>query len=369
MPRLRLYDKRKRNDYNFFDNIIKEQFFVGGTAVFIHKYVGIIDQGENDDVTQKIENQNPTNIQDVLFLENRDRKYDENIYELSGIYTISDADFDLRQFGLFLQNDTLFISFHYNDMIDKIGRKLISGDVIELPHLRDDALLDEEDDGLSTNPAINKFYKVEDASRSSEGFSPTWYYHIWRIKVSPLTDSQEYNDILGREVNDDGTLGDYIGNSNNSDTLRDIISNYKDEIGISDAISQEANRQVPERNFETAHFYVVPGDELGKQYPWIFAGDGEPPNGAEPVSSGTFFPEQSNDGDYFLRTDYEPNILYRKEKNIWKRIEIDYRKKWSAASRILETFINNTNKTKLDSCEEFDERTALSKAIKPKSDF
>ena len=48
----------------------------------------------------------------------------------------------------------------------------MAGDVIELPHLRDDLLLDERKD------AINRFYVVTDASRPSEGFDPNWWPHI-----------------------------------------------------------------------------------------------------------------------------------------------------------------------------------------------
>ena len=65
------------------------------------------------------------------------------------------------------------------------------GDVLELPHLRDDLLLNHD------RNAINKFYVVQDANRGSEGYSQTWYSHIWRVKVTPLTDTQEYADILG----------------------------------------------------------------------------------------------------------------------------------------------------------------------------
>ena len=57
-------------------------------------------------------NQSEQNIQDLLFLENRDRKYDPDIYVMRGVYNISDIDFNLSQFGLFLQNDTIFITFH-----------------------------------------------------------------------------------------------------------------------------------------------------------------------------------------------------------------------------------------------------------------
>ena len=67
----------------------------------------------------------------------------QSVYQLRGIYNVQDIDFDLTQFGLFLANDTLFINFHMNDMIDTLGRKLMSGDVLELPHLKDFHPLDE----------------------------------------------------------------------------------------------------------------------------------------------------------------------------------------------------------------------------------
>ena len=43
MPRLSLYRSEKSHDYRFFDRIIKEQFYVGGTDLYIHKYLGITD--------------------------------------------------------------------------------------------------------------------------------------------------------------------------------------------------------------------------------------------------------------------------------------------------------------------------------------
>ena len=44
-----------------------------------------------------------------------------------------------------------------NDMVDKIGRKLMSGDVIELPHLRDDLLLDDSMIGMNIEIAKKKY--------------------------------------------------------------------------------------------------------------------------------------------------------------------------------------------------------------------
>jgi len=43
-------------------------------------------------------------------------------------YNVQNLDFDLSQFGLFLNNDIIFITVHYNDMIEQFGRKLIISD-------------------------------------------------------------------------------------------------------------------------------------------------------------------------------------------------------------------------------------------------
>jgi hypothetical protein len=91
-------------------------------------------QGNTPSTPEYTGGDNPFNIQDLLFLENRDRKYDPDVYVLRGVYNLSDIDFNLSQFGLFLQNDTIFMTFHITDTVEKLGRKIIAGDVIELPH-------------------------------------------------------------------------------------------------------------------------------------------------------------------------------------------------------------------------------------------
>ena len=48
-------------------------------------------------------------------------------------------------------------------------------------------------------------------------------------------------------------------------------------------------------------------------------GDGTAPNGL-PVGSGITFPANPSNGDYFLRTDYLPNLLYRFDGNLWIRV-------------------------------------------------
>ena len=120
MPRLSIFKPEKGNDYKFFDRNIKEMFTVGGTDLHFHKYLGPYDQGEtNKDGAASPtlpqysgDSLNERTIQDLLFLENRDRKYDPDVYHTRVIYNVGDIDFDLSQFGLFLQNDTLFLTVH-----------------------------------------------------------------------------------------------------------------------------------------------------------------------------------------------------------------------------------------------------------------
>ena len=289
MPKLSLYRPNKQNDYRFFDRTISEELRVGGTDLYIHKYLGPTNQGPSIDYTQpEYDSLNPTNIQDLLFLENRDRTYDPNIYRLRGHYNVQNLDFDLSQFGLFLNNDIIFINVHYNDMIDIVGRKLMVGDVLELPHLLDYNPLKE------TIPvALKRFYSITDANFSSEGFSQTWYPHMWRIKCEPLVDSEEFSQILAEPINQDNYLGlwdkdktyppGYVitfGDKNyvskievpvgimppnptyweldTASNLKDILATYNKNIAINNAALEEAKRLVPKSGYDNNNLYIVP---------------------------------------------------------------------------------------------------------------
>ena len=289
MPRLSLWRPNKTNDYNFFDRTISEQFTVGATDLYIHKYLGPTNQGPSIDATQpEYDVLAPTNIQDLLFLENRDRTYDTSVYRLRGHYNVQNLDFDLSQFGLFLNNDIIFITVHYNDMIDIVGRKLMVGDVIELPHLLDYNPLNE-----TIPTALKRFMQITDANYASEGFSQTWFPHLWRIKCEPMVDSEEFSQILSEPINQDNYLGIWdkdktypagyvitFGDKNykaltdvpvgimppNTDyweldtasNLKDILATYNKNIAINDAALQEAERLLPKSGYDTSNLYVVP---------------------------------------------------------------------------------------------------------------
>ena len=386
MPRLSIYKPEKGNDYKFFDRTINEMFQVGGTDLFFHKYLGPYDQGDdNKDGPSSPtlpqysgDSLNERTIQDLLFLENRDRRYSADIYTIRGIYNVQDIDFNLSQFGMFLQNDTIFLTVHLNDAVERLGRKPMSGDVIEFPHMKDDFSLDE-----SIPIALKRYYVVEDVNRAAEGFSQTWWPHLLRLKLKTLVDSQEYRDILG-DATTTGSLANYM-------------STYNKEKQINDAVVNQAEEDAPKSGFNYKQYYVAPIDERGNirtdnvntterissdkpinatidspassHYGFYYDGDGIAPNGY-PAGFGTSFPNSYNKGDYFLRTDYLPNRLFRFDGTRWVKIEdairltttnTDTRANWKTS------FVNTSGTTTINGLT-VEQRQSLSDALKPKAD-
>lgn len=386
MPKLSLWRANKSNDYKMIDRLVGEMYTVGGTDVLVHKYIGTAQSDTTQDPTQPAYiNQSEKNIQDLLFLENRDRKYDTSVYQLRGHYQVPDQTFDLSQFGLFLSAGTLFMTFHLNDMIATIGRKLMNGDVLELLHLKDYTPLDD-----ATPVALKRYYVVSDATRATEGYSPTWWPHIWRVKLNPLTDSQEYKDILNK-----------ISAENGGNSLADLISTYKKYSDINDSIIDKAEQDVPLSGYDTSNIYIkavrsdggpgiptpetlVPIDSLpadadlsnftpttpDAKIKGYLSGDGKAPNG-HPMGMGIAFPATPVLGDYFLRLDFLPNRLFRYDGTRWSKIEDAVRADLTpgATNTTLRSgFINNTNTFQDSNGVEQPERQNLADVFRPRSD-
>ncbi len=399
MPRLSLYRPERGADYKFIDRQVSEMFQVGGTDVYLHKYLGPktdAETGRNPaDATADqpiIDTQSVTNIQDLLFLENRDRKYDPEIYRIRGLYNVQNIDFNLSQFGLFIDNDTLFMTVHINDFIKYIGRKPISGDVLELPHLRDDFALGDFD------VALPRYYVIEDVGRASEGFSATWYPHLYRLKLKKITDNQQFADIMNKPATDANGDPDPSGL-----TLKDLLSTFNKEIEINDQVIAQAEADAPLSGFETRQFYTLAVDPTtGKPvlvtadqasvdassmsanvnasaqnavpvragYTGYLLGDGYPPNGYA-FGFGSQFPDAPATDDFFLRNDFFPNRLFRFNGTAWAKVEDAVRMNMTNndTRQTQKTgFINNMNTNTIGG-EVIEERQSLSKALKPKADL
>ena len=409
MPRLSLYRPEKGNDFKFIDRAISQQFQIGGTDIFVHKYLGPVAPTAGNATPTTPTNVTPISelgIQDVLLMENRDRNYDPDIYSMRGIYTMQDIDFNLTQFGFFLQNDNIMITFHLKDCIDKLGRKLMSGDVVELPHLKDEYALDD------SSVALKRFYVITDVARAATGYSQTWYPHLLRAKCQPIVDSQEFAQIFDQNAG----AGDY-SNSTSTNTLRDLLSTYNQSLQVNNAVLAQAELDAPLSGFDTKNLFVIPQKSDGTVdredasmtdvdvsteyldasvvlksptediYSVYLSDDGIPPNGA-PYTHGIQFPVNPVQGQFHLRTDFLPNRLFRYDGASWVKYEDNIRMTLSNSydpatagnqdtsqiqdlTRTRKTlksgFINNDS-TATIAGKVIRQRQSLSKALKPQAD-
>jgi hypothetical protein len=408
-------------------------YTVGGMDVYVHKFLGPQTGGEdsafsgNFDATQPIYDElSPMNIQDLLLLENRDRIYAPDVYIMRGVYNHQDIDFDLTQFGLFLNNDTLFITFHFNDMIDTFGRKLMTGDVLELPNIKDFYPLNP-----NLPRGLPRYYVVQDADFATEGMSQTWLPHTWRVKATPMTDAQEYNTITnkpfvaeyiwdpgdfyptgsvvnsgdvyyqairnvpaGSEITDTTFWREYTPN-----TISDVQGTRTKDTELNDAILTQADAEVPLSGYDIDKFYIVPtqdgqpanpdslsadqtvtvdGSQGGesvtpKDLGYVMGylvGDGMAPNGL-PVTPGVSFPLNPVSGDYCLRLDYKPNRLFRFDGARWIKIEDKVRTDLNNGplnKTLRSGFVNNTDTVQTTDLGRIPSRQSLSEILKPRAD-
>ena len=434
MPRLSLFRPNRTRDYQFLDRTISEMYTVGGLDIYVHKYKGPQAGGNDSALSGNFDATQPTyetvdvlNIQDLLLLENRDRVYDPDVYVMRGVYNTQDVDFDLTQFGLFLNNDTIFMTFHYNDMIDAFGRKLMNGDVIEIPNLKDYHPLNQ-----NIPRALPRYYVIQDADFASEGFSVTWLPHLWRVKCTPMKDQQEFNQITNKlfvaeNIWDPGNFyptgsivnyGDtyYQAQSNvpadtaitnttfwqeyTPSTISDVQGTREKDYEINDAILAQADAEVPLSGYDNTTFYIeattptggpanptsLTADEsltvdgtqggmsttpTGEGYAsGYLTGGGTAPNGL-PVTPAVNFPPNPVAGAYVLRLDYKPNRLFRYDGARWVKVDDKVRTNLNngPTNKTLRSgFVNNTATVNTKDLGNIPSRQSLSEILRPRAD-
>ena len=378
MSRISLWSPNKGNDFNFTDRVVGENFRIAGDGILVHEYIGPTTDANGSTETTL------TTIQDVLFLANNNRKYNPNVIEMKGHHVPTDTNYDLSQFGIFLSSDVIRVQFHYNDMIDLLGRKLIAGDVLEFPSMVDIPIFDNA-------VGINRYYVVQDALWGAAGYGQTWFPHIWLVRAKLMNASVEFTEILDQAATGQtqGGLGQGIG------IMPDGFSDTADEngnpgtganhnitsslnlfcqiIGITDANVVEAqnNAFFDPKFFESNNLwiYLDPDTNFPIIGSYYFAGSGTPPDGGPLIGAGISFPTGMQNGEYFLRIDYFPERLYQKQDRIYKLIQEDILKTWTATNRILDTFIDNNNITTLSDGTTMPEKQAVSQIGKQRVDL
>ena len=296
----RMWKKGRYDDYNFIDNAIAEQYNIGGVDMWLYTYQGPKGNEGSTDITlpdYSIVNGTLSSMGDYVYGETTQRSYNVQAITLPVVYQVQEATPDLKIPGLFFNFDTMDITLHYNTMMQRVGRKIVPGDVIELPNLRDFDVLDRD-------VGVNKFYVVQDAFRTSEGYSVTWQHHIFKIRVKPLTDSPEFSDITDPGNNN---FPDNPKDPNNGNGNGTGISTGSTELDIMNRIIQQADSEVPYIHWTNEHIYDDLSDinELSRY-----------------IISGYDFPANPSKNMFFIKQTLP--VLYENDNGNWSVVDTEY---------------------------------------------
>jgi hypothetical protein len=194
-----------------------------------------------------------------------------------------------------------------------------------------------------------------------------------------------------------------------------LLTNYQQSIDINNQVIAQAEADAPLSGYETKSYFVIPTRDSGlvdiadasntlddasiddrhaldasiilnspnrDLYVGYLTGDSKPPVNAAKYSFGIEFPANPETGEFFLRSDYLPNRLFRHDGKHWVAYENnvrmtlnnfgaeDLKGQWAnntTRQTLKGGFINNTT-TATIAGNVVQERQALSKALRAKAD-
>lgn len=289
------------------------------------------------------------NIQDKIFLENRDRDYDQDATQMKGFYQLLSPQTELTRFGIEIPSATYNIKVNFNATVAALGRPLVIGDIVELP---------SETQYTPDLRAIKRYLEITDVTWDADSYTPTWQPLMLMVTAQPALASQETQDIFGK-------LAKSIDSSGLFDQDEGNHPMWQDFTGVNEEIAQQALNGVPERGSEgsntireftnqerdTAAKNGAPHiNKFGLNPKGLFVEDAIPSNGAE-YTEGTEYPANPKDGEYHRLT-YEglsknvPARLYRwsNVKNRWVYLETDRRQKFNNEKALLDEYLTSTTK-------------------------
>jgi len=288
------------------------------------------------------------NIQDKVFLENRDRSYADEETPIKAFYEIVDAMTELSRVGIDMPL-TLYITASFSACVAALGRPIVIGDIVEIP---------SQAQYSAEMKRLLKWMEVTDVTWASEGFTPGWQPTLLRIVAQPAFVSQETQDIFGDLA---ASLPDAMGLVVGEDGKNEI---YQDYFDVSKTIEAEARDNRPENGAEgsntiraweeseikAAAEQGIPNlQKVGLNSTGLYVEDAMPPNNA-PFTTGDQYPEEPKHGDYHRLT-YSglaadlPARLYRysASKGRWIYLETDQRAFHNPIKPTLKEFITSPN--------------------------
>lgn len=291
------------------------------------------------------------NIQDKIWMENRNRDYSGDWIGLKGFYDLVTPELDISKFMAELGTSSDYrIRINFSACLTALNRPMVIGDILELP---------SEAQYTPTLEKKKKYLEVTDVTWDPDSFTPGWMPTMLLITAKPAIASEETQDIFGdlAATTDDSGLFDNDDGNN---------PNYQDYSTIDQTIKAEALTAVPERGSEGSNVVrefteaeieqaAVTGNadairKINFNRTGLYVEDAIPQNGA-PYTEATTFPDNPSDGDYHRLT-YSglaqdvPARLYRYSttKNRWVYLETDRRDQYNNQKAVLEEYLTSPYK-------------------------
>lgn len=291
------------------------------------------------------------NIEDKIFLENRDRDYADDPITIKGYYDLVDIQSELSKFGIELPSQTLSMRVNFSQCVASLGRPLVVGDIIEIP---------SEAQYSAQMQKVLKWMEVTDIAWSSEGYTPGWQPTLQTITLQPAMVSQETQDLFGDLANqkDPNGLGLITNNDGNDEFFQDYFdasqtatANAKDDVPEKGAEGSSTIRAWEQNEIDNAKAQGIPNlQKIGLNYKGLYVEDAMPPNNAA-FTEGVAYPTSPVHGAYHRLT-FEglskdiPAQLYRysSDKARWIYLETDRRAQFNPDMPTLQEFLVSPTK-------------------------
>jgi hypothetical protein len=290
------------------------------------------------------------NIQDKIWMENRNRDYDRTWTEMKGYYTLTTPELDITKFMAELgDSGTYRIKLPFSACVTLLGRPIIIGDIFELP---------SEAQYTPTLEVRKKFLEVTDVTWDPDSYTPGWMPTLLLITAKPAIAMEETQQIFGdlaAKTDDSGLFDNDDGNN----------PNYQDYSTVEQTINQQALDVLPQRGsegsnvvreFTKAEIAQTVDDgvphitKIGFNRTGLYVEDAMPQNGDD-FTEGTTFPPSPSDGDYHrltytgLAKDVPPR-LYRWSitKGRWVYLETDRRLQFNNQKAVIEEYLTSSTR-------------------------
>lgn len=284
------------------------------------------------------------NIEDKIFLENRDRDYDKDAVLLKGFYQLLSPQTELTRFGIEIPSATYNIKVNFNSTVAMLGRPLVIGDILELP---------SETQYTPDLKPVKRYLEVTDVTWDADTYTPGWQPLMQLVTAQPALASQETQDIFGKLAKSIDSSGLFDQDDGNHPMWQDFTA-------VNEEISQQALSNVPERGSEgsntvreftneevalakaAGHPHI---SKFGLNPKGLYVEDAIPSNNA-PYTEGPDYPQTPTDGDYHRLTyvglaQNVPARLYRwsDKKGRWVYMETDRRQQYNNQKALLDEYL------------------------------